>query len=152
MMRMHSMARPALAAGLLAAFSAGCGGASTASKSAPEAPAGSAPAPSEAAAPESGESELTRAERDLDDADARLSSSASEADASMEEGAGYQSAGPSPGAGMRCTTVCKAYASLLRARAAICRIDGELGPRCERANFTVERHENTRAACDCPKE
>lgn len=146
----RNSARAAMLACWVAALATGCGGSPAHKAPPPAAPAAAAPAAeaAEPAEPESGESELVRAERDLDDADARLSGVATEGEA-MEEGADYESAGPS--SATRCNKVCKAYASLLRARDAICRIDGEHGPRCERANFTVERHENTRVACDCPK-
>jgi hypothetical protein len=95
--------------------------------------------------------ELVRAERELDDADARLSSAPAGGEGESDD-ADFEAATSELQIGSRCVTVCKVYAALRRARSAICRIDGEQGPRCERANFTVERHENSRAACDCPRE
>lgn len=157
-MRRGSIAARTLAlSGPLLALSLACASSGCASSARKSAPASEAPAPQASPAPQSvqtlgNESELTRAERELDDADARLASEATEAGAGISDDAEYESGAPSPGSASRCSAVCKAYASLLRARAAICRIDGKEGPRCERANFTVERHEHSRAACDCPKE
>jgi hypothetical protein len=147
---LSSTARASVFGSALSLAALGCGGATK--QAAPEA----GPAQPQPMGPQSptgsGESELVSAERELDDADARLSNAASEGAAAMSDDAEFESAAPQSGSASRCSTVCKAYTSLLRARKAICRIDGDAGPRCERANFTVERHENTRAACDCPKE
>ncbi len=155
-MRLLSSTARASVFGALSLATVACGGA--AKQAEPEAQAPTAePAPAEPMPmgpqnqPKSGESELVSAERELDDADARLSDAASGGGAAMSDDTDFDAA-PQSGGASRCSTVCKAYASLLRAREAICRIDGDAGPRCERANFTVERHENTRAACDCPKE
>ena len=156
-MRVLSSSARASVFGALSLATVACGGA--AKQAEPEAQAPTAePAPAQPtpmgsqSQPKSGESELVSAERELDDADARLSNAASGGEAAMSDDSDFDAAAPQSGGASQCSTVCKAYASLLRAREAICRIDGDAGPRCERANFTVERHENTRAACDCAKE
>jgi hypothetical protein len=99
---------------------------------------------------------LTLAERELARADAELDALAAPGRASSDaarehpadQGPGSQPRrrAPSP---TDCATVCKAFASLTRARDAICRIDGSGGARCAHANAIVERHATSRETCRC---
>jgi hypothetical protein len=53
------------------------------------------------------------------------------------------------GAPAGCETACKAYASLLRAKAAVCRLDEPGGPHCARAEQIAERAKARVASCSC---
>jgi hypothetical protein len=48
-----------------------------------------------------------------------------------------------------CKQVCRAYSSMLRATAAICRMDGEAGARCKGAKKTVDRYRARVMNCGC---
>ncbi len=50
-----------------------------------------------------------------------------------------------------CEMTCKAFASLLRAKAAVCRLDKEGGARCGRAQSIVQAAEGRVASCACPR-
>ena len=96
--------------------------------------------------------DLERAERELAAADAELSGApakGSEDPARAPGGEGAAAKPKSSAAQTTCTTTCKAFASLLRARDAICRIDGSDGERCSHANQIVERHTERSTGCGC---
>jgi hypothetical protein len=102
------------------------------------------------------EDELTLAERELAAADAELSGAPakqsrdeSEQPAQAPGGQGAAAKPKSSAAQNTCATTCKAFASLLRARDAICRIDGGDGERCTHANQIVLRHTERSAGCGC---
>ncbi|MBI3200508.1 MAG: hypothetical protein HYZ29_03125 [Myxococcales bacterium] len=50
----------------------------------------------------------------------------------------------------RCVNACKAFASLKRAAAAVCRLAGEGDARCKRAQAIVQDNEVRVAVCKCP--
>ena len=126
----------------------------TQSVQAAPAPAASPPAPAAEDALASQE-ELVRAERELAAADAELSGATAQSREEAEKparapgGEGADAKPKSSAAQQLCTTTCKAFASLLRARDAICRIDGSDGERCANANKIVERHSERTTACGC---
>ena len=96
--------------------------------------------------------DLERAERELAAADAELSGAPakrSEAPAQAPAGEGAAAKPKASAAQTTCATTCKAFASLLRAREAICRIDGSDGGRCAHANQIVERHTERSTGCGC---
>lgn len=122
------------------------------------APAAPAPSPPRVVTEDSlvVDEELARAERELAAADAELSGAAakrsseeSEQPAQAPGGQGAAAKPKSSSAQNTCATTCRAFASLLRARDAICRIDGEYGDRCTHANQIVERHTERTASCGC---
>ena len=122
---------------------------------APPAPAASPPPPATTNALQ-GEDELTRAERELAAADHELSgqTAAGAAEAERHDDAPGRGSGPakpksSAPQQQPCVTTCKAFASLVRARDSICRIDGGDGERCSRANQIVERHTARSTSCGC---
>lgn len=150
---------------------AGLGACGRASKQ-PRAPADSTstPAPAEAA-PEAGreeedatapgaapppppaeptldESDLERAERELTRAAYELSILDQPVPTPDSAEGSSRSSGSKPAD--RCQMACRAFASLARARDAICRIDGQQGERCARANSIVEHHTSKVQACSCP--
>lgn len=49
----------------------------------------------------------------------------------------------------RCLNACKAFASLKRAAAAVCRLAGEADARCKRAQSIVSENEARMTACKC---
>jgi hypothetical protein len=51
--------------------------------------------------------------------------------------------------GNACETACKAWASLLRAKDAICRLDSPTGARCSRAQGVVRDAESRVSVCNC---
>jgi len=120
------------------------------------APAASEPARGNAL---EGEDELARAEQELAAADRELSAAnaaskpakSEQHDSSPGRGAGAGAAKPKSSASSQnaCATTCKAFASLLRARDSICRIAGDDGERCTRANEIVERHTPRSTSCGC---
>lgn len=100
--------------------------------------------------------ELARAERELAEADQTLAGSTetSAAAAERDDGAPGRGAAPtkpksSANQPPPCVITCKAFASLVRARDSICRIDGSDGGRCNRANQIVERHTARSTSCGC---
>jgi hypothetical protein len=50
-----------------------------------------------------------------------------------------------------CNTACRAFASLLRAANAVCRLDAEGGDRCSRAKLVVSDAERRVSSCGCPR-
>ena len=122
-------------------------------READEAPAGAAaeaePAPPQRALDSSDEpDELAAAEQALVRADSELAALAM--GTTPEPAAQGAASKPKKGeAGGACGDICQAFASLLRARDAICRIDGADGQRCSRANLIVERHQARGDACGC---
>lgn len=118
-----------------------------------QAPGAGAPSPEPAPAPRTNalqpDDELAQAERDLARADADLSAlTEAKGAAKASEGAATKP-GARRGSAPACPTTCKAFASLVRARDAICRIDGDDGARCTRANDIVDKHAAQRDACGC---
>ncbi len=119
----------------------------------PPAPAAAAPARSDIL---EGEDELARAERDLAAADRELSGQApAKGEAEQHDdapGRGSAATKPKSSASQQekpCATTCRAFASLVRARDSICRIDGSDGQRCTRATEIVERHTARSTSCGC---
>lgn len=49
-----------------------------------------------------------------------------------------------------CEQLCRAYASMRRAQAALCVLTGEDDPRCQHAKQTVEENAKRVAKCSCP--
>jgi hypothetical protein len=49
-----------------------------------------------------------------------------------------------------CANTCRAFASLSRAAAAVCRLDAPNGTRCANASETVDRARSRVASCACP--
>jgi hypothetical protein len=98
--------------------------------------------------------ELAQAEQALAQADTQLQSLAHAPPAQAPAGAGAGAPKPKKrgaSAARDCETTCKAFASLVRARDAICRIAGQDNERCARANDIVERRERQRDACACKR-
>lgn len=156
-----------------------CGGGSAPPPSSPEAgseaaPAQASPAEEPQSAPAAAEApapsppppattdtlhnddELTRAERELAAADRELggTTATGAAEAKRDDEAPGRGSGPAKPKSTApqqqpCATTCKAFASLLRARDSICRIDGSDGERCNRANQIVERHTARGTSCGC---
>ena len=56
---------------------------------------------------------------------------------------------PQGGAPDRCVNACKAFASLKRAAAAVCRLAGDSDARCKRAQTIVHENEARVAVCKC---
>jgi hypothetical protein len=50
-----------------------------------------------------------------------------------------------------CGNACRAFASLLRAANAVCRLDAEGGDRCARAKLVVSDAERRVSSCGCPR-
>jgi hypothetical protein len=50
-----------------------------------------------------------------------------------------------------CSNACRAFASLLRAANAVCRLDAEGGDRCARAKSVVTDAERRVSSCGCPR-
>jgi hypothetical protein len=71
--------------------------------------------------------------------------------------AGASSGAPAPksapkkkeASGGDCRQVCRAFSSLLRATASICRMDGEAGAHCTHAKKTVDRYRPSVMNCGC---
>lgn len=49
-----------------------------------------------------------------------------------------------------CEQLCRAFASMQRAQAALCVLTGEDDPRCQHAKATVEENAKRVAKCSCP--
>lgn len=112
------------------------------------------PAPPAASNALKGEDELAQAERELAAADRELSGQGPPAETTAAEtapGRGSGTSKPKSAAAQPkpCATTCKAFASLVRARDSICRIDGSDGERCSRATAIVERHTPRSTSCGC---
>lgn len=95
------------------------------------------------------EDELSQAEQALSDAHAELEGLADRRREQEPLGAGAKPKKEAATSEDTCVTTCKALASLERARASICRIDGPSGERCVRANAIVDKHVSSRQSCGC---
>jgi hypothetical protein len=162
-----------VAASPLIALLFGCGGgmqgapAPAAPEPAPEAPAAEQAEPSASeSAPSSldrdegpplttlqaAETEFARVERQLDalwTPAAPSASPAPEAPGKAGSEAQQPEAKASDDLALRCETACKAFLSLERAAAAICRLGGEADARCTRAKSTVEKNRQRISECAC---
>lgn len=106
--------------------------------SAPAAATGAAAPTAQAAPP---------AERDAAEASKpKKRDAADQAEAGRAEQAESRATAPPP-----CVTPCKAFASLLRAKDAVCRLDAPNGARCARAESIVREAESRVASCACER-
>lgn len=132
-------------------------------ESAPQAPAGQGPSSAEQAGTPSteyrtlaeAESALERAKAELDRfgfaAPPPAEPEAPQAPRSKKAESGTPEAGIEQKAGDGCASACRAFASLLRAADAVCRLETDQGGRCTRAQKVVSDAERRVATCGCPR-
>lgn len=131
------------------------GPAETKQESAPAAPAAAQPTPapaSEGRALEAPKSALDeRAEPStLAEAEAELALAERELESALAPGASTGAEKKGSGAGASpCERTCRAFASLSRAAAAVCRLEQPNGERCTRANDAVGRARARVSSCAC---
>lgn len=132
-----------------------------AEKSAPEAPAAPAPAAAPQPAEEAAEGRSTDAPKStkreraepltLAEAEAEFALAQRELEGALVAfGDGADKAQKSAAGTPVCDNTCRAFASLSRAAAAVCRLDAPNGARCANANETVGRARSRIAGCACP--
>jgi hypothetical protein len=131
-----------------------------AEKSAPEAPATPAPAAAPERAEEAAEGrrgdapKSTTAERaeptNLAQAEAEFALAERELESALVAfGSGADKAQKNAAGTPVCDKTCRAFASLSRAAAAVCRLDAPNGARCSNANEAVGRARSRVASCAC---
>jgi hypothetical protein len=87
----------------------------------------------------------------LAEAEAELALAQRELESALAPGAGAGADKKAGGAGASpCERTCRAFASLSRAAAAVCRLEQPTGERCARANDAVGRARARVSSCACP--
>lgn len=124
-------------------------------KSAPAAPPPVAAEPAPAPAAEGRALDAPKSTRDdraepatLVEAEAELALAERELDTALAPGAGAEQKGAGAAASP-CERTCRAFASLSRAAAAVCRLEQPNAERCARANDSVGRARPRVASCAC---
>jgi hypothetical protein len=108
-----------------------------------------APAPAPASSPVTPSGELSRKRSSADEAPPAPPASQAPSRKEKSSDQAESEASPRDSGNDKCETTCRAYASLLRAKSAVCRLDAPNGARCARAEGIVRDATPQVQSCQC---